>query len=253
MRARIDWLGRLCGTAIAFGSFGLGGSLLGLCFPLLNRFIPAEQRQARARRLVHGTFLLFMHWMRWLGIMEWKVEGQERLGRPGQLIVANHPSLLDVVFMMAHIREPNCIVKSSLWRNPCMIGPVSAAGFIPNRDSAQMVEDGVAALRRGDCLIVFPEGTRSTPGCRPVFQRGAATLAVKAARILTPVVITVSPTTLTKQVKWYKIPPRRFVMTMRVGGDIELDPYRRASSGPLAARRLNNDLVDFYMQELERG
>ncbi|WP_410498074.1 lysophospholipid acyltransferase family protein [Chitinibacter sp. S2-10] len=250
---QLDRIARLVGTAIAFSSFGIGGALLGLFFPILNAATPSKRRQIQARRIIHHVFLLFLRWMRLLGIMEWRIDGQEKLGHAGQLVVANHPSLLDVVFMMAHITEPNCIVKASLWRNPCMVGPVSAAGFIPNNSSEQMIESGVTALQGGDCLIIFPEGTRTTPGQPLMLHRGAATIAIKGAKILTPVVITVTPTTLTKSEKWYKIPPRRFVMTLRVCNDIELAPYRNASSDPIAARRLNADLTDFYTQELNRG
>ena len=253
LRSRLNFTQRLIGTAIAFGSFGIGGTLLGLCFPLLYLVTPSSQRQARARQVIHRAFYQFLCWMRCLGIMQWQIEGQHLLGRPGQLVIANHPSLLDVVFMMAHINEPNCIVKGSLWRNPCMVGPVTAAGFIPNHSSEQMVLDGVSALQNGDCLIIFPEGTRTPPGQSLEFHRGAATIAIKGARVLTPVLITVSPTTLTKNEKWYKIPQRRFVMTLKVLDDIDLDPYRQAHSKPIAARHLNSDLTALYTQELNRG
>ncbi len=252
-RLKLNWTCRLFGTAIAFSVFGIGGSLLGLFFPLLNLATPLARRQAEARKIIHRIFYLFLRWMRFLGIMEWRIEGQQLLGRHGQLVIANHPCLLDVVFIMAHIKEPNCVVKASLWRNPCMVGPVSAAGFIPNQSSEQIVADGVAALERGDCLIIFPEGTRTTPGQNLQLHRGAATIAIKGAKILTPVLITVSPTTLTKNEKWYRIPPRRFVMTLRVLDDINLASYRQASSDPIAARRLNKDLTALYTQELNRG
>ncbi|WP_228028053.1 lysophospholipid acyltransferase family protein [Chitinibacter fontanus] len=250
---KLNWVRRLVGTAIAFSSFGIGGSLLGLFFPLMNMATPITRRQQQARKIIHWVFYQFLCWMRFLGIMQWQIEGQHLLGRPGQLVIANHPSLLDVVFMMAHINEPNCVVKGSLWRNPCMVGPVTAAGFIPNHSSEQMVLDGVNALQNGDCLIIFPEGTRTTPGQSLQFHRGAATIAIKGARVLTPVLITVSPTTLTKNEKWYKIPPRRFVMTLKVLDDIDLSHYRQAHSDPIAARRLNSDLTALYTQELNRG
>ncbi|WP_288841396.1 1-acyl-sn-glycerol-3-phosphate acyltransferase [uncultured Deefgea sp.] len=250
---KIDTLWRQIATVIAFSCFGIGGALLGLLFPILNHLTPTAQRQTRARQIIHRIFSYFMRWMRFLGILHWQIEGQERLGRAGQLIIANHPSLLDVVFIMAQIDAPNCVVKGSLWRNPCMAGPVTAAGFIPNDSNEHMIQASVAALAQGDCLIVFPEGTRSTPGQSLQLHRGAATIAIKGAAVLTPVVITISPSTLTKQEKWYKIPPRRFVMTLRVLDDIDPSAYRRTSSDPMAARRLNRDLIDLYTQELNRG
>lgn len=253
LREQLNYVRRLLGTAIAFTSFGLGGAAMGLLFPVLNQVTPSAQRQPRARRAIHGVFVIFLRMMRALGIMEWHAEGVERLGRSGQLVIANHPSLLDVVFMMAHIDEPNCVVKGALFRNPFTRGPVSAAGFIPNDDSEVMLNLGAQALSRGDCLIMFPEGTRTTPGLEMSFHRGAAALALKAAQVLTPVVIDVSPTTLTKNEKWYRIPARRFRMTLRVADDIDLGLYRQNGPVPIAARRLNADLIDLYTRECHRG
>mgnify|MGYP001601939114 CR=1 FL=1 len=251
--AKANYLRRLLGTAIAFSTFGLGGAALGLVFPLLNGVTPTQQRQPLARRTIHAAFIFFLRWMRALGIMEWQVEGIERLGRPGQLVIANHPSLLYVVFIIAHIEQANCVVKGALLRNPFTRGPVRAAGFIANEVSETMLEQGAASLAQGDCLIMFPEGTRTKPEQAIAFHRGAAALALKAARHLTPVIIDVSPTTLTKNEKWYSIPPRKFKMTLRVADDIDLTPYRSKGSAPIAARRLNADLTAFYTRECHRG
>lgn len=109
-----------------------------------------------------------------------------------------------------------------------------------------MLEYAALALQGGDCLIMFPEGTRTTPGVDLSFHRGAAVLALKAARYLTPVLIEVSPSTLTKNEKWYQIPATRFKMTLRVMDDIHLDAYRQNGSVPIAARRLNADLMTLY-------
>jgi 1-acyl-sn-glycerol-3-phosphate acyltransferase len=112
-------------------------------------------------------------------------------------VIANHPSLIDVVVLIAFIRDANCVVKQSLWDNPCMRGPIRAAGYISNSGSMDMLEEAAGALEQGQTLIVFPEGTRTTPGQAPEFHRGAAAIAVRGASVVTPVVISVTPTTLT--------------------------------------------------------
>jgi 1-acyl-sn-glycerol-3-phosphate acyltransferase len=249
----IKWLRRLIGTAIAFISFGIGGSLLGLLFPSFCLFVPSSQRKTWARNSIHHVFGIFLRWTRFLGVLDWKVIGAEKLGRRGQLIIANHPSLLDVVFVIAQIKTANCIVKSSLWRNPCMIGPISAAGFIKNDDTSQMIEQGIDALKGGDCLVIFPEGTRTKPNETLHFQRGAALIAIKGAEILTPVVITVSPSTLSKNKKWYIIPSKRFVMTLKVCDDINLSNYRINNSSPIASRLLNSSIIDLFTTELRNA
>ena len=54
---------------------------------------------------------LYMETMRVLGILTYRVEGAERLREPGRLIVANHPTLIDVVLLVSLMPEVDCIVK----------------------------------------------------------------------------------------------------------------------------------------------
>src|SRR5690606_21537682 len=123
----------------------------------------------------------------------------------------------------------NCVVKQSLWHNPFTRGPLRAAQYISNSGSMDMLDEAASALRHGQTLVIFPEGTRTSPGCAPDFHRGAAAIALRGASILTPVTISVTPTTLTKAEPWYSIPSRRFHFHLRVGQDIE--PQRFAKMG----------------------
>jgi 1-acyl-sn-glycerol-3-phosphate acyltransferase len=108
-----------------------------------------------------------------------------------------------------------------------------------------MLEQAADALREGQTLIVFPEGTRTTPNQAPVFHRGAAAIALRGARVVTPVFITVQPTTLTKAEPWYRIPERRMRVTLRVGQDIAPETFSASAPPPIASRRLNQ-----YLHEL---
>jgi 1-acyl-sn-glycerol-3-phosphate acyltransferase len=213
---------RLFGTGLSFTLFGIGGLVLRLAiFPLLQ-LIPGSPRQraARARLTLHYVLRIFVGIMRGLGLISYEIHGVERLNKPGQLIVANHPSLIDVVFLISLVRDANCIVKSSLFNNPCMRGPLRHAGYISNSASDSMLADCVAALHRGDSLIIFPEGTRSVPGKPLQFHRGAAYVALAAGLPMTPVTIQCEPSMLTKQEKWYQIPPRRGHFVLSVGENI---------------------------------
>ncbi len=249
---RDAWPWRLCATGASFVLFGLGGLLLGLLVPPLLRCLPggALARRRRARAVISRAFYLHVQFMYRTGVLRFRVDGVERLGRPGQMIVANHPSLIDVVFLGSQIRDANCVVKQSLFRNPFTRGPVSMAQYISNDGSPEMLEQSAQVLRDGQTLIVFPEGTRTTPGQSPQFHRGAAAIALRGAQVVTPVFITVEPTTLTKAEPWYRIPDRRFEVRLRVGADI--DPARFAADAPppIASRRLNQYLHQLYLKEL---
>ena len=154
---------RLFGTGLSFALFGLGGCLFGLlAVPILHLFPGNETtRRVRARRLIGASMRLFVDFMRALGVLTYEFHGAERLGRPRILIVANHPSLIDVVFLLAFARDAGCVVKHALWRNPLTRAAVSAAGYCSNVSTEAMVSTAVDVLDEGQSLIMFPEGTRT--------------------------------------------------------------------------------------------
>src|SRR5690606_28069283 len=102
-------------------------------------------------------------------------------------------------------------------------------------------EAAAQALREGQALIMFPEGTRSRSGQPMIFHRGAASVALRGAQVLTPVYIRCEPPMLAKGQPWYRVPVRRPHMTLQVGEDLELVDYR-AMPGPQASRALNDFL-----------
>ena len=250
---RRDWyLWRLFGTATSFALFGLGGALLGvIAFPLL-RLMPGGPvvRRTRARAMVRGALRMFLGYATRTGTISFQIDGAGRLGRPGQLIVANHPSLIDVVFLLALTPDAGCVVKSALFRNPFTRGVVRAAGYCSNATTADMIELSAEALVQGQSLIMFPEGTRTRPGRPLEFHRGAASVAVRAARVVTPVHIHVSPTTLTKSEPWYHIPDRRPHWRLCVGDDLWPAGDLRGAAPPVASRRFNQTLLDVFQKDL---
>lgn len=251
-RTRDAYYWRLLATAASFVLFGLGGlALRVLVFPLLA-CLPggAERHRQRARHTIGWLFWRFVRFMHAVGVLTYRIEGAERLGRPGQMIIANHPSLIDVVFLIGLVRQANCVVKQSLFDNPFTRGPVSEAQYIGNDGSMDMLDAAVASLRQGQPLIIFPEGTRTAPGQPPTFHRGAAAIALRGAKIITPVTIQVSPTTLTKHEPWYRIPARRVHFTLRVGADIDPQAFAAQGPAPQASRKLNDHLHQHYIKEL---
>jgi 1-acyl-sn-glycerol-3-phosphate acyltransferase len=234
---------RLIATAISFTTFGLGGLALRLLFPILH-LLPGDKhtKAKRARKIVHLSFRFFIAQMKFFGIYTYETHGLEKL-QPGQLIIANHPTLIDVVFLISFIENANCIVKYSLFNNPFTRGPVNNAAYIPNIEGNQLVNDCVASLKSGDSLIIFPEGTRTPINQAPKLQRGAANIALAAG--ITPTMITIdcSSSFLSKGVKWYDIPLDRphliFALT-------ELGDISDLSFDPKSARKLTDMFMNHF-------
>lgn len=243
---------RLFATGLSFALFGLGGlALRTVFFPILGR-LPGDaiKHREQARATVSRLFWFFIRVMYRLGVLTYEVQGAEKLGRPGQMIIANHPSLIDVVFLIGLVRHANCVVKRSLWENPFTRGPVRSTQYISNDGSVDMLDTAAAALQEGQTLIIFPEGTRTTPGQAPAFHRGGAAIALRGASVITPVIISVNPTTLTKAEPWYRIPLRRVHFSLRIGADINPETFRECGPPPVASRRLNDFLHHYFSKEL---
>lgn len=251
----LDRLRRLIATALCFTAFGIGGLLLWfVVFPLLSLLVRDRLRQsALARRMIHHLFRIFVGLMQGLGVLTYEVHGLDKLQRAGLLILANHPSLVDVVFLIALTPRADCVVKAALQHNPFTRAAVRTAGYIHNETGPAMVGDCIATLQRGNHLIIFPEGTRTVVGQALQLQRGAANVAVRGGVDVTPVVIRCQPSTLTKGEPWWHIPARRPHFVFRIQDDLSVAAVTHGcTSDALAARRLTDYLADYFAKETAR-
>jgi 1-acyl-sn-glycerol-3-phosphate acyltransferase len=251
---RLNYAWRVAATGLSFALFSLGGAVLASSVAVLLSLPPSGKARGRKpmRLVLSRAFRFYIGMLRFFGLLSYEIHGRERLKTEGQLVIANHPSLLDVVFLISRIDNADCIVRAGLWRNPLTAAPVRAAGFIKN-ESENLLQEAAATLHAGNSLVVFPEGTRTRPGEPLHFRRGAANIALSAGKDLTPVVITCEPVTLLKNQKWYHIPPRPPHYTIRVLPDIRLGEHiEPGEMRSREARQLGRSLGHFCGTKLAR-
>ncbi|MCC7517321.1 MAG: 1-acyl-sn-glycerol-3-phosphate acyltransferase [Pseudomonadales bacterium] len=249
----VDRIWRTLATGHCFAFLFVGGFLLAISALPITRLLgrsPAE-KDARARRLIHHTFRFYLWQMEALGLMHLRIHGREHLAQAaGKLVIANHPSLLDVVILISLMPDCDCIVKGAL-RKSLVSGVIRATGYTDNSNGDTMLSRCAHSLAAGFPLIVFPEGTRSTPGTALQFQRGAANIAVRCHADILPIVITCEPPTLLKDEPWYKIPAQKPVFSVKIFPALATSTLIEASASPaLATRQLNRYLLNFYQQQL---
>lgn len=249
------WHWRLFATGMAFTLFGIGGLLLRIVVFPLQRLWPSDALTHRrhARQTIHWAFRQFVRFMVYTGILKIEVVNGERLGKPGQLIIANHPSLLDVVFLIAQVKDTNCIVRHGLATNRFTRGAVRNAGYVTNDEGFDMLDRAAQSLRDGETLIVFPEGTRTPPDGMPQFHRGACAIALRGAQLITPVVIHMNPRSLSKGEPWYRIPYRRMNYRIVVGEPLYPEQWASQYPQPIAGRKMNDYLHHYFEQELSNA
>ncbi|MCP4873796.1 MAG: 1-acyl-sn-glycerol-3-phosphate acyltransferase [Proteobacteria bacterium] len=206
---------RSLATGICFLGFSIGGVVVRLLLPF------AALLGIDSRRVMAGSFRWFLRFMWLMGIGRFTVGGEvEELPAEGAFVlVANHPTLIDVVFLLATVPNLCCVVHRRLFRSP-FVGPVLRRGRHiegPNPDDpdAPSVLDGIVErLNDGLPVLVFPEGTRSKAWSLNRFKRGAAEAAILADVPLVPVFLSCDPPTLMKGQPWWEVPDRRFHLSL---------------------------------------
>lgn len=247
MWGRIEWCWRVLMTGWLFILFGSGGLALSLIwFNLLLLFVrDNSKRREIARRSIAASFRLFLRIGRALGVFDYRFENCEQLTNDhGCLIVANHPTLLDYVFIASQAPHIGCLVKASLVNNPCFRGVIKAADYLVNSQGETLLPESQKRIAAGEAILIFPEGTRTRPGEPLVIQRGAANIAVRCGCELRLVHIHCDQRYLDKDSRWYQIPQRKPVITVSVKQRIDSQSFmaNQDDAPTIAARRLSQYL-----------
>lgn len=151
---------------------------------------------SRVRRRWPRETLLFQV-TRWVvraalrGLFRFRVEGVEHYPAGPAVVVANHPSALDPLFIAAAVPERILFVGAAEFLAMPVVGwAMRTYGCIPVRRGEidlSVIRESVCALRAGRKVAIFPEG-RVTPEPGPL-HRGAALIAARAGAPIVPVAV----------------------------------------------------------------
>jgi 1-acyl-sn-glycerol-3-phosphate acyltransferase len=218
MRRTLDRIWRVLFTGSAFlGFFSLAVLLSYLVLPLVA--VATRDRVLRARRcrkVVATVWIYFHDYMRITRLLRYDARPhRERVSVPGgpHVIVANHPTLVDVTALLSTLPDGVVVVKRALMRSP-LVGPILR--FCRHIDAGDggafagvaVYEQAMQHLREGTPVLLFPEGTRSPERGLGEFRLGAFQIACRAGVPLVQLLLRCEPPTLMRGQAWYEIPER---------------------------------------------
>jgi 1-acyl-sn-glycerol-3-phosphate acyltransferase len=214
----LAWLSlqlQLVALALASTVFNIGAFLL---YPLLPRAIGRRVGRAAIATGYRG----YWRFTRPFGLLRMHADALDGLrDEAGLVIVANHPSLLDAMMLVARLPKSACVMKASLMRNPFLAAGALLARYIPNDSAHGMVRQAVADLREGGQLVMFPEGTRTTRAPLNPLQPGFALIAKHAKAPIQTVFIDTHSPYLGKGWPLWRLPPLPIEFAVRLGRRFE--------------------------------
>jgi 1-acyl-sn-glycerol-3-phosphate acyltransferase len=246
-------------VGLSFAYFGAGvwvGSRILL--PLLRRTrwrgLSPEAVSVRTQGVVHQFCRSFVFcWTRVMRTARVQWVGAEKLGSGPQLLVANHPSLIDTPLLLTRLPQADFIVSHE-WLRVGLLRPViEATGYLHADTGATVVREATQRLHAGRTVVVYPEGSRSPEDGLRDFQRGAAHIALQTGCEIVPIAISVNPRALMQGQGWKDYPAENPLFRVEVCDPIPPTAPQPGESRPVAARRLTGVLEEHFSKRWERG
>lgn len=221
--------------SLLFWGFMLVSSMLLFPVAVLIRLLSAPFD--RRRRMLHRFTSFWGSLYTWVNPL-WSVSvtGQHVVDPRGiYVIVSNHQSLADIFVLFRLRAHYKWVSKAENFRIPFIGWNMSLNGYIriergSLRGNLRMMRDAEAALREGNSVLMFPEGTRSPDGAMQAFKDGAFDLALRTSTPVLPLVI---------QGTFRVLPKRGFLLGGRQRIHLRvLPPVTPGAAGPESTAQL---------------
>lgn len=151
------------------------------------------------RRAARGAGVLWcrfaLAWARLTCGIRYEVSGREHIPDGAVLVLAKHESAWETLFLQSQFNPATTVLKRELLWIPFFgwglryFDPISINRAERTNALKALLRQGVAALREGRRIVIFPEGTRARPGETLPYSVGGAMVAAKAGVPIVPVAL----------------------------------------------------------------
>lgn len=215
-----EWLVFLLG-AIYFVFGGMLLSILSLCFkPFINR----HQAHYLGRYGMHYLTWLFFSGLQLSRLVKVDFTELDQLRNDHSLIIApNHPCLMDAIFISSRLPNIVCAMKGSVLGNPVFYGAATSGDFIRSDHPLQFIQQCKTALKQGDQLVLFPEGTRTLGALVNPFKGGLTLIAQQTGAPIQTVFIETNNLFLSKTWHVWNKPDFPLIYKIKLGQRFHVD------------------------------
>ena len=236
-----------------FAFFGVGALIISfIIFPFGAVFVKKERRKRFYSGVIHKTWKFFTFLMQKSGIIKLVLTNGEKLENiRGKIIVANHPSFIDIVLLIGLLPDTVCIAKKELKNNIFMGNIVKSLYLINDEDNERLLRGAAAVLAAGFNIIIFPSGTRTVEGEELKLHKGAAMMALHTGADILPVYIHCDTKFLAKNQKIYEAGENPVTYTISLNEVIKIADFAR-TGGDLTKIQLRNRINRAIKEQISR-
>jgi 1-acyl-sn-glycerol-3-phosphate acyltransferase len=212
---------------------------------LLRMVLPRDLGCRVGRYGIMLCFRLFLGSLALSGRVKFDLGQLDALrGEKAIIIAPNHPSLWDAVMMASRLPNVACIMKAAIVNNVLLGGGARLARYIPNDAIRGMISMGIDELRRGNQVLLFPEGTRTVVPPVGTLKGSIGVIACRAGTPVQTILVDTDTPFLSKGWPPYRKPPMPLRYSVRLGR--RFDP-------PASSAALVLQLQDYFNAALPIG
>lgn len=192
-------------------------------------------------RIITSWSHFFIWWAKIICGLKYKVVGKENLPKVPYVVLCNHQSMWETIFMQVLLPPQSWVLKKELLWIPffgwglALIRPI-AVSRNKLSDIKVILSKGTARLNEGRCVVFYPEGTRIEPGMKRRYSRTGAALALAANVPIVPIAHNAG--NFWPRGPWIKKPG---TITVNIGEPIWADAQPTASLTALAEKWINEE------------
>jgi len=178
-------------------------------------------------------------------LFKFQVFGAENLpSTGGVLLMSNHVSYIDPIFMGAAVRKNlHYMARSTLFKPGLIEWFLLNMNAFPVHQGApdrRAIRQALQLLGDGNYLLIFPEGTRSIDGTLGEALPGVGLIAYRATTAVVPVFLSGTEKVLPRGAKMLK----QARITVYFGKPLDMDYYRGCKASRETYAKIGEDVMD---------
>lgn len=157
--------------------------------PIAKMFFNETEYKYFASDVIHflwGKVLLNL--LKYSGLTNYNIKNYVELKSiKNKVIVATHPSFIDIVILIGLIPRTTCFVKQELTKNPLLSNIIKSIFISNDVEIEELKKESKTMLDLGFNVVIFPSGTRHRNEEHPKLKKGASLIAINSHKNIVPV------------------------------------------------------------------